>query len=836
MKRIFTSIFLLLSFAAFSQSSTVVISQVYGGGGGSTGTYLHDYVELHNVSATTQSLAGFSLQYGSASGNFGSAVTNVYAFPAGTSIAAGGYLLIQLSAAGSGGAALPVPADLVTTNLSMSATKGKVALANVATALGCGATATLCTLPGGSIVDLVSYGAGNNAEGGTSVNNGVDLTSLQGAVRKQNGCQDTDNNNNDFDVVTAPVPRNSASAAISCVAGPALTVTGSLNNFGTVFIGSSSASQSYSLSGSLLTGAPGNITVAAPANFELSADNVSWAASASIPYSSATLPATTVYVRFSPLTSGVFNGNVSNSGGGVASPVNVAVSGTGAVVPTSPLLSATALAPFGNVCLNTTAGPSMITISGVNLSNADISVGPLTGYSFSTTATGTFTPSLTITQAGGTLSQDVYVQFTPTAIQSYNGNIAVTGGGASSINIAAAGAGNNNAPTVVSGNVSGVTTSAATLAGSISDTGCTAVSAYGFEYSLTNGFVNGTVLAASNLAGGSYSAPLSSLAPSTTYYYKAFATNGGGTAYGVQRSFTTAAPILSVTPLTGFGAVCVGTVPASNSFTISSTGLNGSNVTVGALNGFSYSTTQAGTYSSSLSMSQPGGAFTQTIFVKFTPTAVQTYSGNIIVGGGGASNVNVPVAAVGVNTGATVATGAASGVSANGAVLAATIGGNGCSAVTTYGIEYSGINNFTGGQGMKVFSTNLSGSDFSVNAGYLVPGTTYYFRAFATNGGGTVYGNLASFTTAALPGGFVLYGNPVNRGGLLHYSISDMKTGHYQVRLLNQIGQVVHSRQVILQVNFIDESFRLPSNLGPGLYTLQVDGFGFQERKQFMIR
>ena len=66
---------------------------------------------------------------------------------------------------------------------------------------------------------------------------------------------------------------------------------------------------------------------------------------------------------------------------------------------------------------------------------------------------------------------------------------------------------------------------------------------------------------------------------STTYYYKAFAVNAAGTGYGVQRSFVTAAPIISVTPLTGFGTVCVGTVPAPNSFAISSTGLNSSNVT-----------------------------------------------------------------------------------------------------------------------------------------------------------------------------------------------------------------------------------------------------------------
>lgn len=218
MKKIFTLLFSFVSIIAFSQSTTVVISQVYGGGGGSTGTYLNDYVELHNVSNVTQDISGFQLMYGSSSGQFGSAAGNIYTFPASTTIPAGGYLLIQTSNAGSGGVALPVTPDFTTTNLNMSGASGKVALVTAAFAgNSCGATATPCSLPNANIIDLVSYGAANNAEGGTSVNNGVALTSTQGAVRKLSGCQDTDNNNADFDVVSAPVPRNSSSAAVNCV-------------------------------------------------------------------------------------------------------------------------------------------------------------------------------------------------------------------------------------------------------------------------------------------------------------------------------------------------------------------------------------------------------------------------------------------------------------------------------------------------------------------------------------------------------------------------------------------------------------------------------------------
>jgi DNA/RNA endonuclease YhcR with UshA esterase domain len=208
-------------------ANDIRISQVYGGGGGASGYYASDYVELFNASSNLVTLDDWSLQYGSATGNFASSATNLYAFPAGTTIAAGQYLLVQLGAVGTGGLALPVTPDLVTTNLNMSQASGKVALANIATTLGCGATATPCTLPDVRIVDLAAFGVSNNAEGGVSINNGVALTNQQGGVRKLAGCQDTDVNNDDFDVLSGAAlqPRNTSSPTHSCVTAPDLSVS-----------------------------------------------------------------------------------------------------------------------------------------------------------------------------------------------------------------------------------------------------------------------------------------------------------------------------------------------------------------------------------------------------------------------------------------------------------------------------------------------------------------------------------------------------------------------------------------------------------------------------------
>jgi endonuclease G len=220
-RRSFTLLLLcLVSLApmAHAASANIVMSQVYGGGGASSGSpaYTHDYVELFNSSAADVAIGGWSLQYGASTGNFGNS-GNVFAFPAGTSIPAGRYLLVKLGAAGTAGAGFT--ADLTSSSLSMAAGAGKVALVNATTALGCGATATPCTLPDSRIVDSVAWGGSNNGEGGTTVNNGTALNSSNGAVRKAEGCQDTDNNRDDFFVATTAgglVPRTAASAPHAC--------------------------------------------------------------------------------------------------------------------------------------------------------------------------------------------------------------------------------------------------------------------------------------------------------------------------------------------------------------------------------------------------------------------------------------------------------------------------------------------------------------------------------------------------------------------------------------------------------------------------------------------
>ncbi len=268
-----------------------------------------------------------------------------------------------------------------------------------------------------------------------------------------------------------------------------------------------------------------------------------------------------------------------------------------------PTLVATALPSFGNACINTDGGPNDFTISGSNLTTDDVLVTAPSNFTISTSSGGSYSSSLSIPQTGGSLSQVIFVKFRPTAVSAYSSNIVLGGGGTTtSYNVAASGSGVNTAPSVSTGSASNIASTSATLPGTITATGCSAVASYGIEYSTTNGFVNGTgtEVPTNNLASGTFSVSLSNLSTSTTFYFKAFATNSGGIAYGTQASFTTLTPTLTLGTLTTFSSVCINTTVGPNSFTVSGSNLNTADVTIAALNGYTYSLSSGGTYTSTL--------------------------------------------------------------------------------------------------------------------------------------------------------------------------------------------------------------------------------------------
>jgi len=203
--------------ATATPSTTLVVSQVYGGGGNSGATYTNDFIEIFNPTSSAVSVSGMSVQYASATGT-----GNFVATPLSGTVAPGRHYLVQ-EAAGSGGTT-PLPTPDASGSIAMAAGAGKVILASTATSLACNGGSTPCSAAQlALIVDLVGYGNANFFEGAAAA---PTLSNATADLRAEGGCTDTDDNASDF-TAGAPAPRNTASPVHSCT-GPTVPVgTGS---------------------------------------------------------------------------------------------------------------------------------------------------------------------------------------------------------------------------------------------------------------------------------------------------------------------------------------------------------------------------------------------------------------------------------------------------------------------------------------------------------------------------------------------------------------------------------------------------------------------------------
>ncbi len=196
----------------------LVISQVYGGGGNSSATYLNDFIEIFNRGSTTVDFAvtPYSVQYTAAAGAFGSNKTDI---TSGT-LAPGHFFLIQEASGGASGAPLPTPDANGAINLA--ATAGKVALVAGTTLL----SAVSCPGDDGltpfnpsvsAIADFLGYGSTANCYEGSGPPNISSTNSNARSIVRTTGCTDTNVNSADFsNPTTAPAARNTSSPLTSC--------------------------------------------------------------------------------------------------------------------------------------------------------------------------------------------------------------------------------------------------------------------------------------------------------------------------------------------------------------------------------------------------------------------------------------------------------------------------------------------------------------------------------------------------------------------------------------------------------------------------------------------
>lgn len=267
------------------------------------------------------------------------------------------------------------------------------------------------------------------------------------------------------------------------------------------------------------------------------------------------------------------------------------------------------------------------------------------------------------------------------------------------------------------------------------------ITEYGISYSTTPGFEGstGTRVEGWDLNGGSFTVHLTGLNDNCTYYYRAYATNAIGTAYGeeiwqfqTQEALVPEVVTLSVTPISGTSAIGECEVTSDGGATVIARGIcwsTGQDPTIN--NPYTNSGTGIGNYSATLTELQPG----TTYYVSaFATNSKGTNYGDVIV-------LNMPNFPSVTSSDATNITEAS-----------ATSGGNvtsdGGATVTERGICWSTSQNPTindahvsNGNGIGGFTADMTG---------LNSNTTYYMRAYAINLVGIQYGDEKSFTTLAL--------------------------------------------------------------------------------------
>ena len=293
------------------------------------------------------------------------------------------------------------------------------------------------------------------------------------------------------------------------------------------------------------------------------------------------------------------------------------------------------------------------------------------------------------------------------------------------------------APSVLTSSITNKTAITATAAGNVTDSGTASLTSRGICYATTiNPTTTNSIVTSTTNSVGSFSVNLSGLLPSTTYHYRAFATNAVNTSYGVDSVFTTAATSIptvtttTVTSITGSTCVSGGNVSYSGGATITARGVCWStavNPTV-ALTTKTIDSSGTGIYTSNVS-----GLLPNTIYY------LRAYATNSFGTAYGSSiTITTPKLPV-------VTTGPITSISYSSAKVNMNVTDSGNRVILSRGVCYSTTANPTIANSFVV--ATMSGGIYSSNLTGLTNNIVYHVRAYATTDAGTGYGADSVFTT-----------------------------------------------------------------------------------------
>ncbi len=301
----------------------------------------------------------------------------------------------------------------------------------------------------------------------------------------------------------------------------------------------------------------------------------------------------------------------------------------------------------------------------------------------------------------------------------------------------------SNLPTVLTVEPSSVKASSVETGGIISSDGGSAITDMGVCYATTEQPTINNSKVSAKAGTGSYVCSITGLTVNTTYYFRAYATNAAGTAYGIQYTVTTKNPVLAtlttaeVTEAYGENAMCGGNITKDGNSDISARGVcwsKSENPTV------SDSKTEDGTGTGEFTSKMTGLTAGTTYYVR----AYATNDAGTAYGEQRKFSPIEPKLATVTSKEVTekTLTGAQSGgeVTADGGV-----------PVTARGVCWSTKKDPTindsktsDGTGVGEFTSAITG---------LTEGTVYYMRAYATNMVGTAYGEQRTFAPFYLDDG-----------------------------------------------------------------------------------
>jgi hypothetical protein len=151
-------------------------------------------------------------------------------------------------------------------------------------------------------------------------------------------------------------------------------------------------------------------------------------------------------------------------------------------------------------------------------------------------------------------------------------------------------------PTISTLGSSTITSNSAFLSGNLSNAGSSAISSKGFCYSTSaNPTISNNVVNVSGGSLGNFSAIINGLSSNTVYYFRAFATNSSGVAYGNPMQFQTSNTVQQIPTVSTLGSSSITSNSAFLSGNLSNTGSSSI-----SSKGFCYSTSANPTISNNV--------------------------------------------------------------------------------------------------------------------------------------------------------------------------------------------------------------------------------------------